>query len=85
MDGDASALRGNVGTYGYSYPGIVQWLALSQHPPHFKAAIPGMTPIDSHHFFYVGGAFSFTWMDWFMDNIFPDLRKKGERHIGALG
>jgi hypothetical protein len=67
---------GNVGTYGFSYPGIVQWLALSQQPPHLKAAIPGMTPIGSHHFFYVGGAFSFTWMDWFMDNIFPDLRKK---------
>lgn len=67
---------GRVGTYGYSYPGIVQWLALSQNPPHLKAAIPGMTPIGSHHFFYVGGAFSYTWMDWYVDNIFPDLRRK---------
>ena len=67
---------GAVGTFGYSYPGIVQWLALSQDPPHLKAAVPGMTPIDSHHFFYVGGAFSLTWMDWFLPNIFPDKRKR---------
>jgi uncharacterized protein len=67
---------GKVGSYGYSYPGIVQWLALSQNPPSLKAAVPGLTPIDSHHFFYVGGAASFGWMDWFMENILPDLRKR---------
>jgi putative CocE/NonD family hydrolase len=54
----------------------VQWLALSQNPPHLKAAVPGLTPIDSHHFFYVGGAASFGWMDWYMENILPDLRKR---------
>ena len=73
---------GKVGTYGYSYPGIVQWLALSQDPPHLKAAVPGNTPIDSHHFFYVGGAFSYTWMDWYMDNIIPDLRRKANDTSG---
>ncbi len=67
---------GAVGTFGYSYPGIVQWLALSQDPPHLKAASPGMTPIDSHQFFYVGGAFSHTWLDWFIPNIFPDKKKR---------
>lgn len=75
---------GKVGTYGYSYPGIVQWLALSQDPPHLKAAVPGNTPIDSHHFFYVGGAFSYTWMDWYMDNIIPDLRRKANDTSGPL-
>jgi uncharacterized protein len=74
---------GAVGTYGYSYPGIVQWLALSQNPPHLKAAAPGMTPIGSHHFFYVGGAFSFTWMDWFMPTILPDLRKRAGDASGS--
>lgn len=74
--------NGSVGTYGYSYPGIVQWLALSQQPPHLKAAIPGMTPIDSHHFFYVGGAFSYTWMDWYMLNIFPDRRSRAKDTSG---
>lgn len=69
---------GNVGTYGYSYPGYVQWLALSQQPPHLKAAIPGNTPFSSHQFFYVGGAFSYTWLDWFVPIILPDLR----RHAG---
>ena len=67
---------GKVGSYGYSYPGIVQWLAASQAPPHLKAFVPGFTPIDSHHFFYVGGAASFGWMDWYMDNIVPDLRRR---------
>lgn len=75
---------GKVGTYGYSYPGIVQWLALSQAPPHLKAAIPGMTPIGSHHFFYVGGAFSYTWLDWYMDNILPDKRKRAGDTSGPI-
>jgi uncharacterized protein len=68
--------NGMVGTFGYSYPGIVQWLALSQDPPHLKAASPGMTPIDSHHFFYVGGAFSLPWLDWFVPSIFPDKQAR---------
>jgi putative CocE/NonD family hydrolase len=57
--------NGKVGTYGGSYPGIVQWLALSQNPPHLVAAAPEMTPISSHHFMFYGGAFSHPWLDWF--------------------
>jgi hypothetical protein len=67
---------GNVGTYGRSYPGYVQWLALSQAPPSLKTAIPEMTPIHSHQFFYVGGAFSYAWFDWFVPLILPDLRRR---------
>jgi len=68
--------NGKVGTYGGSYPGIVQWQAMSKKPPHLVAAAPAMTPINSHHFFYSGGAFSMTWLDWFVPLIFPDKRKK---------
>lgn len=67
---------GKVGTYGGSYPGIVQWQAMSQHPPHLAAAAPEMTPIGSHHFMYYGGAFSHPWLDWFMPYIFGDKRRR---------
>ena len=72
--------NGKVGTYGRSYPGYVQWLALSQAPPSLQTAVPEMTPIHSHHFFYVGGAFTYSWFDWFAVNILPDLRRRaGDR------
>ena len=67
---------GKVGTYGGSYPGIVQWLAMSQSPPHLAAAAPEMTPVGSHHFMYWGGAFSHPWLDWFMPYILADKRKR---------
>lgn len=73
---------GKVGTYGGSYPGIVQWLAMSQVPPHLAAAAPEMTPIGSHHFFYYGGAFSHPWIDWFMPYIFADKRKRANDPSG---
>lgn len=73
---------GKVGTYGGSYPGIVQWLAMSQAPPHLAAAAPEMTPISSHHFFYYGGAFSHPWIDWFMPYIFADKRKRANDPSG---
>jgi len=72
--------NGKVATYGGSYPGIVQWLAMSQAPPHLAAAAPEMTPVGSHHFMYFGGAFSAVWLDWFMPYIIPDKRKRaGDR------
>lgn len=74
--GTSTYCDGKVGTYGGSYPGIVQWLAMSQAPPHLTAAAPEMTPISSHHFFYYGGAFSMPWLDWFVPLIFADKRKR---------
>ncbi|MDH3519629.1 MAG: CocE/NonD family hydrolase [Myxococcales bacterium] len=67
---------GRVGSYGQSYPGYVQWLALSQSPPHYATAVPTMTPTSSHHFFFQGGAFNQTWFDWFVPLILPDLRRR---------
>ncbi len=81
--GNSTYCNGKVGTYGGSYPGIVQWLAMSQMPPHLAAAAPEMTPIGSHHFFYYGGAFSMPWLDWFMPYIFADKRKKANDTSGT--
>lgn len=78
----APGCNGKVATYGGSYPGIVQWLAISQHPPHLVAAAPEMTPIGSHHFFYYGGAFSMPWIDWFVPYIFADKRKRAHDMSG---
>ncbi len=74
--GESEYCNGKVGTYGISYRGYVQWLAMSQSPPHLMAAAPENTPITSHDFFYSGGAFSTAWLDWFMPSIFADKRKR---------
>ncbi len=73
---------GKVGSYGGSYPGIVQWLAMSEAPPHLAAAAPEMTPIGSHQFMYYGGAFSHPWIDWFMPYILADKRKRANDNSG---
>lgn len=73
---------GKVGTYGGSYPGIVQWQAMSQVPPHLVAAAPEMTPIGSHHFMFYGGAFSHPWIDWFTPYILADKRKRANDTSG---
>lgn len=80
--GTCEVCNGKVGSWGGSYPGFVQWLALSQDPPHYTTAVPEMTPTSSHHFFYMGGAFNTTWFDWFMPLIVPDLRRRAGDESG---
>jgi len=74
--------NGKVGTYGGSYPGIVQWQAMAEAPPHLVAAAPEMTPIGSHTFIYYGGAFSHPWIDWFTPYILADKRKRANDTTG---
>src|SRR5947209_15291173 len=47
--------NGNVGTFGLSYPGAVQWLAAVESPPHLKAMVPAMTFSTPRNFFYASG------------------------------
>ena len=65
---------GNVGTFGLSYPGAVQWLAAVENPPHLKAMIPAMTFSTPKNFFYSGGLFDGSWLEWIWMNIAPDER-----------
>lgn len=74
--GQSEYCNGKVGTYGISYRGYSQWLAMAQNPPHLAAASPANTPITSHDFFYWGGAFSTAWLDWFMPSIFANKRMR---------
>jgi hypothetical protein len=67
---------GNVGTFGLSYPGAVQWLAAVENPPHLKAMAPAMTFSTPRNFFYSGGVFDGSWLEWIWVNIAPDIRKR---------
>jgi putative CocE/NonD family hydrolase len=67
---------GNVGTFGLSYPGAVQWLAAVETPPHLKAMVPAMTFSTPRNFFYSGGLFDGSWLEWTFLNIAPDARKR---------
>jgi putative CocE/NonD family hydrolase len=68
--------NGDIGTFGLSYPGAVQWLAAVENPPHLKAMVPAMTFSTPRNFFYSGGVFDGSWLDWTWFNIAPDLRRK---------
>lgn len=68
--------NGKVGTFGLSYPGAVQWLAAVESPPHLMAMIPAMTFSTPQNFFYAGGTWDMSWMEWIWDNIAFDARGK---------
>jgi putative CocE/NonD family hydrolase len=68
--------NGAVGTFGLSYPGAVQWLAAVQSPPHLKAMVPAMTFSTPQNFFYAGGTWDMSWIDWIWDNIAWDTRAR---------
>ncbi len=67
---------GKVGTFGLSYPGAVQWLAARENPPSLKAMVPAMTFSTPESFWYSGGVWDGSWLDWVWYNIAPDLRVK---------
>jgi uncharacterized protein len=71
----------SVGTFGLSYPGAVQWLAAVEHPPSLKAMVPAMTFSSPESFWYSGGVWDGSWLDWTWLNIAPDLR----RRLGLAG
>ena len=68
--------NGVVGTFGLSYPGAVQWLAAVENPPHLKAMVPAMTFSSAQNFFYAGGLWDMSWIEWIWGNIAPDIRAK---------
>lgn len=67
---------GAVGTFGLSYPGAVQWLAAVERPPSLKAMVPAMTYATPETFWYSGGVWDGSWLDWTWWNIAPDLRRR---------
>ncbi|MBV8051350.1 MAG: CocE/NonD family hydrolase [Acidobacteriaceae bacterium] len=67
---------GDIGTFGLSYPGAVQWLAAVESPPHLKAMVPAMTFSTPQNFFYAHGLWDLSWIEWIWVNIAPDVRVK---------
>lgn len=67
---------GAVGAFGLSYPGAVQWLAAVEGPPHLKAMVPAMTFSTPQNFFYAGGTWDMSWIDWIWNDIAGDTRAK---------
>ncbi len=67
---------GNIGTFGLSYPGAVQWLAAMERPPHLKAMVPAMTFSTPQNFFYTWGVWDLSWVSWIWFNIAPDVRAR---------
>ena len=49
--------NGNVGMYGISYSGTVQFMAASTAPPHLKAIFPEMAMFDLYDLGYPGGIY----------------------------
>ena len=76
---------GDVGTFGLSYPGAVQWLAAVESPPHLKAMVPAMTFSSPRNFFYSGGAWDLSWLAWIWDNIAPDARVRANLQGARTG
>lgn len=66
--------NGAVGTFGLSYPGAVQWLAAKERPAALRAMVPAMTYSTPETFWYSGGVWDGSWLDWTWYNIAPDLR-----------
>ena len=66
---------------GSRYPGAVQWLAAVESPPSLKAMVPAMTFSTPENFWYSGGVWDGSWLDWTWLNIAPDLR----RRLGVTG
>lgn len=71
--------NGNVGMHGRSYPGVTQYHAASQDPPHLKAIFPEMAGPSPYDFIFDGGTckenFVRVWGDYTarLDAGVPDL------------
>ncbi len=48
---------GNVGMFGHSYSGYIQFRAAGEAPPHLKAIFPSMATFDLYEILYQGGVF----------------------------
>lgn len=71
---------GKVGTEGCSYLGADQWQAAVMNPPHLVAIFPQCTFSNARHFFFFGGTFDLSWIQW-LNGRLPDIK----RHRGIMG
>ena len=79
------ASNGQIGMYGFSYQGAVQWLAAAEQPEGLKCIAPHMTAADPYHgWFYHQGALRLSsTLAWGVQMLREDARRKGLRAAGA--
>jgi hypothetical protein len=68
---------GQVGMFGLSYPGAVQWMTAPDAPPALKAIAPAMTFAHPNHFFYHGGIFEADFIEWLLPRQIRERRQFG--------
>ncbi len=67
--------NGKVGTNGCSYLGAVQWQLAVASPPHLVAIFPQCTFANARHFFFFGGCFDLSWIEW-LNGRLPDIKRR---------
>jgi putative CocE/NonD family hydrolase len=70
-------VNGQVGMFGLSYPGAVQWMTAPTRPPHLRAIAPAMTFAHPNHFFYHGGIFEADFIEWLLPRQSRERRQLG--------
>ncbi|RFS82964.1 CocE/NonD family hydrolase [Actinomadura spongiicola] len=76
--------NGKVGMYGFSYPGLTQWLPATLRPPHLVTIVPAFTSSDIYDgWTYEGGAlyqsFTQSWPLFSLANSSVDRLPDGEK------
>jgi len=72
-----SGSNGNVGTFGVSYGGFLQWRLAPLRPPSLKAISPcGIPP---RHYLQEMGAEIGAMMSWWAINMAPEMRRRANR------
>lgn len=72
--------NGKVGTYGYSYGGLDQLLAMTAQPENLVASVPAFTGSDLYHDWnYSNGAFSLAFNTWWTLFLGLDTSRKNCR------
>jgi hypothetical protein len=68
---------GQVGMFGLSYPGAVQWMTAPGAPASLKAISPAMTFAHGNHFIYHGGIFEADFIEWLLPRQLRERRQLG--------
>ena len=78
---------GQVGMYGYSYPGLVQLLAAATRPPSLAAICPGFTSSQAYDgWIYSHGAIFLGWaMTWAFFLAHDTARRNGDDRAAPRG
>lgn len=67
---------GNVGTWGTSYPGWMQWVLAAERPPHLRCINACSIPLENTDVDWWGAFKPARRIKWWLTTIAPDLRRR---------